>query len=180
MAEDLKPGERLADQSQMGVFTAGNRPYLGDPTVVYGVLRDLIDVVLEEPEDHADDLEETDEPYDRAAAIESAIDDATETLCGQDDDYAPMGKWNTGDGLGNWIRGHMNKVPADGGTDGAVRFALAHLVLHFMDAAKAVELGAETPEASAERLKGIMANWTTLMLGMPAVGAVQKAPGPRD
>src|SRR5271167_2425479 len=105
MAEDLKPENKPTDQhSQMGVYDAGGRPYLGDPKVVRGVLGDLIEVVHGNPEE---------------GDIEGAIDDAVEILTGQDDDYAPMGKWNTGDGLGNWIRGHMNGVP-DGDTAEAV------------------------------------------------------------
>jgi hypothetical protein len=150
----------------MGVFTAGNKPYLGDPRVVYGVLRDMIDAVLEEPEYHADDLVEFDAPEDHAAAIESTIEDAVGILTGEDADYAPMGKWNTGEGLGNWIRGHMNGVP-DGDTAEAVRYALAHLVLHFMDGAKVISSGRETAEAVGPKLQRMMQNWTALMLGIP-------------
>lgn len=156
MAEDLKPGKSLLDQSQMGMFTAGNRPYLGDPKVVGKVLRDMVEVFMEETGE------------DRAEAVTGAIRTAAEILTGQDDGYAPMGKWNTGDGIGSWIRGHMNKVPAEGGSYAAVEFALAHLVLHFMDAYKGMELGTETAEQAGTRLARMMRNWTTLMLGIPS------------
>lgn len=167
MAEDLKPGESLLDQSQMGIFAAGDRPYLGDPKVVAKILRDMVEALWEEPDDPDDPEADPAAPYDRSASVVFAIQTATEILTGQDDDYAPMGKWNTGDGIGNWIRGNMNKVPKDGGSYAAVEYALSHLVLHCMDALKAQELAIETPEASAERLGRSMENWTRLMLGIP-------------
>lgn len=160
MPDDLKPGERLADQSQMGIFTAGDKPYLGDPKVVLGILRDLVDVVSADPEE---------------GAIEGAIEDAVEVLCGRTDEYAPMGKWNTEDGLGNWIRGHMKGVP-DGDTAEAVRFALAHLALHWMDGFKAMDNGSETPKDLAPKLERIMHNWVGLMVGIPVANVKGEAP----
>lgn len=52
----------------------GKRPYLGDCAVVYGILQDLVKVVIELPE-----------------VIVSAIDDATAVLTGQAPYYAPVG-----------------------------------------------------------------------------------------
>jgi hypothetical protein len=65
------------------------------------------------------------------------------------------------------IRGHMNGVP-DGDTAEAVRYALAHLTLHFMDGAKAISSGRETAESVGPKLQRMMRNWTTLMLGIPS------------
>jgi hypothetical protein len=173
MAEDLTAEDRPTDEhSQMGIYTAGDRPYLGDPKVVAKILRDMVDAMFEEigasfnPDD-PEDSEDFYSPDNRAAAVEGAIEDAVGVLTGEDDDYAPMGKWNTGDGLGNWIRGHMNGVP-DGDTAEAVRYALAHLALHFMDGAKAISCGRETAEAVGPKLQRMMQNWTALMLGIPS------------
>lgn len=128
----------------------GSKPYLGDPKVVWGILAALI---------HTNDTD----PHETTAAIEKA----TKVFCGEDPAYAPMGPWN-GEGIGNWIRGHMNGVPAEGGAQAAVEYALAHLVLHNMDGIKGISEGAN-PEQVGKRMRQLMVNWTHLMLGIPGL-----------
>jgi hypothetical protein len=147
--------DSLLTQTQIGALTAGGRPYLGDPAVVGKILRDMVNVFLEETGN------------DRALSVRGAIDDAADILVGLDETYAPMGKWNTGDGLGNWIRGHVRRVPP-GDTRVAVEYALSVLVAHFIDAFEAGKLGVETPAEAGPRLARLMRNWTTLLLGVPS------------
>jgi hypothetical protein len=167
VAKNPEP-ESLLTQTQIGALTAGGRPYLGDPAVVGKILRDMVDVFLEET------------GPDRALAVRGAIDDAADILVGLDETYAPMGKWNTGDGLGNWIRGHVRRVPP-GDTRVAVEYALSVLVAHFIDAFEAGKLGVETPVEAGPRLARLMRNWTTLMLGVPSgLGDAIPVQAPRE
>jgi hypothetical protein len=126
------------------------KPYLGDHAVVWKVLADMIEVNDSDPQNTV-----------------AAIQKATAILCGKDPSYAPMGPWN-GEGIGNWIRGHMNGVPDEGGCEGAVEYALAHLVLHNMDAIRGIGEGAD-PEQVGKRFRQLMVNWTYLMLGIPGL-----------
>jgi hypothetical protein len=157
MADDEQttaPAESLLTQSLMGIYTAGKLPYLGDPKVVLSILVDMVDVVRESPE---------------FEAIHGAIEDATAALTGgAPEDYAPMGKWNTGDGIGNWIRGHLKGVP-DGDSADAVRYALAHLVLHYMDTLKSIAVERETPDEAGARFQQIIFSWVCLFVGLPYV-----------
>jgi hypothetical protein len=124
------------------------KPCLGDHNVVWGVLVSMIDAVTEDP-----------------TTAPAEIEKATTILTGDDPAYAPMGSWNS-EGIGNWIRGHMNGVP-DGDAKTAVEFALAHLVLHQFDLARGVAEEAIDPAGAGHRMRTLMGNWTNLMLGVP-------------
>jgi hypothetical protein len=80
----------------IGALKHAGKPSLGDPKVVWGVLGEMLKVA-------------SDDPRNSVAAVRKA----TAILIGRDPDYATMGPWNQ-EGIGDWIRGHMNGVPADG------------------------------------------------------------------
>jgi len=131
---------------------AGRHPgkqSLGDRKVVWKVLADMLKVVAEDPGNSV-----------------TAVEVVTRILTGQDPALSPLGSWNQ-DGIGRWIRGHMNGVPEDGGAESAVEYALGHLVLHNLDAIKAIERGANPKEVGL-RLRRLVNNWTSLLLGIPA------------
>jgi hypothetical protein len=121
---------------------------LSDPKIVRAVLADMLRVVAEAPQNSV-----------------TAIKAATRILTGEDTAYSPAGSWKENDS-GAWIRGHMNGVPETGAAKAAVEYALAHLALHSIEATRAVTEGTATVEQAGRRMRGLLENWTRLMLGV--------------
>ena len=65
--------------SEQMEHAGGKKRYLGNHPVVYGMLRDLVDMVIESSEDTV-----------------SATDDASAALTEQHPAYAPAGQWSSG------------------------------------------------------------------------------------
>jgi hypothetical protein len=59
-------------------------------------------------------------------------------------------------------------VPAEGGTAGAVEYALAHLALHYIEGVKHVGEGGDA-QGVARRIDSLRTNWVNLIQGIPYV-----------
>ena len=131
---------------------------LGDRGVVYKVLADMLKHAAEDP-------------LNSVVGVKAG----TKILTGKDPAYRALNSWNE-DEIGGWIRGHMNGVPAQGGAEAAVEYALAHLVLHFIEATRAVTEGTATPEEAGRRMRSLIENWTNLMVGIPPQAGLRRSP----
>lgn len=74
------------------------KPYLRDPEVVHGVLKEMLNTAIEDPQ-----------------GAEATAKKVTAIVTGKDPAYAPRGSWNTEDGIGNWIKGEHERRPGQGG-----------------------------------------------------------------
>ncbi len=134
---------------------ASGLPSLGDPHVVYGVLQRMAKASLAAPEKAG-----------------SAVRAAARIFAGQDPGYAPMGEWNTGDGLALWCRSHINGLKAYPEPEAVVTDALAHLVLQLFATARS----SAADDAKRVRTEALMQNWACLMVGIEPEGAVPRLP----
>jgi hypothetical protein len=143
------------------------KPYLGDPEVVDGLVRELVSGVMQRAGAVADGAME------QGAAVAgdtAAITQMANILAGKVEAYETVGDWNP-HGLGNAIR----EVLADAITeqaatddDEAVLQAVSILVLEVYGVLQ--QLAADGNEQNATgSLEGVAGDFTNLFVGLPVV-----------
>ncbi len=138
---------------------ASGTPSLGDPQVVYGLVQRMAKASLDAPEKAG-----------------KAVRAAARIFVGRDPGYAPMGEWNTGDGLARWCRSHINGLKAYPEPEAVIIDALAHLVLQLWATARS----SAADDAKRVRTEALLQNWACLMVGIEPEGAVPRLPEHED